>query len=237
MCLSAVAFVVTSVCGPAAADAAELDPQWQSVEEIVATAESFFLERFGQADARLVVDGAYLDPRLQLPRCSSQLQGFTQGSFTPSSRAVIGVRCDGEKPWKIYVPIGVKIMDSVVVAAEALPRGHALTLDDILVVERDVSRLSSGYLNDPESLPGQRLKQQLLAGRVITPAMLLEETVVKRGQRVTILAQSGGLTIQMAGTALMDGTADERIKVENAESKRVVEAVVRSSELVEVPVY
>ena len=61
--------------------------------------------------------------------------------------------------------------------------------------------------------------------------------MIERGQSVTITAQNGGLSIAMAGTALMDGTIDERIQVENAGSGRVIEAIVRSPERVEVLVY
>ena len=48
------------------------------------------------------------------------------------------------------------------------------------------------------------------------------------------LIANGGMTIQMSGKALMDGAISQRIRVENTNSGRIVEGIVRSRELVEV---
>jgi flagella basal body P-ring formation protein FlgA len=94
-----------------------------------------------------------------------------------------------------------------------------------------------GYLSSPEELVGQRLKHQLIAGRVITPSMLQADLMIRRGQSVTILVRSDSLNIRMSGKALTDGAANQRIKVENLASRRIVEGLVRSPEHVEVLVY
>jgi flagella basal body P-ring formation protein FlgA len=73
-----------------------------------------------------------------------------------------------------------------------------------------------------------------MAGRVVTPAMLEAEIVIERGQTVTLVVEGDGLNISMAGRALMDGAVDQRIRVENAGSGRVVEGLVRSPQVVEV---
>ena len=105
---------------------------------------------------------------------------------------------------------------------------------DLVVAERDIATMISGYFSDPQALEGMRLKQPLLAGRVITPAMLAVDEIVRRGQTVTLVAESASVNIRMAGKALMDGALNQRIRVENLNSGRVVEGVVRSPEHVEV---
>jgi flagella basal body P-ring formation protein FlgA len=151
-----------------------------------------------------------------------------------TGRTVVGVRCGGEKPWKIYVPIQIVVTDTVLTASRALPRGHTLTADDVVAEARDVSRLAGGYLTHADDLVGRRLRQQLGVGRVVTPSLLEADIIVRRGQSVTITAQGETIRIDMAGTALADGSLNERIRVRNDQSGRVVEAVVRSGEFVEV---
>jgi flagella basal body P-ring formation protein FlgA len=76
-----------------------------------------------------------------------------------------------------------------------------------------------------------------MAGRVITPSMLQADLMIRRGQSVTSLVKSDSLHIRMSGKALADGAVNQRIKVENQATKRVVEGLVRSPEHVEVLVY
>ncbi|MCP5089573.1 MAG: flagellar basal body P-ring formation protein FlgA, partial [Gammaproteobacteria bacterium] len=77
-------------------------------------------------------------------------------------------------------------------------------------------------------------KTQLLAGRILTPAMLRADATIRKGQAVTLIINSGGINVQMSGKALMDGALNQRIQVENTNSGRVVEGIVRSPEHVEV---
>jgi flagella basal body P-ring formation protein FlgA len=214
--------------------AAEIDNAWHSTDDIAAAAEALVLDQAGATDARLIPEAGYLDSRLKLARCTEELRTSMQSGAALTGRAMVQVECDGEQPWKIFVPVHVQVTDTVLVAGRSLANGQILTSDDVLIEERDITRLRSGYLARPEDVVGKRLKRQLLSGHVITPSMLVEQAMIKRGQTVTITAGFGGLSIETAGRALMDGAVNERIKVENSGSKEVIEAIVRSPERVEV---
>jgi flagella basal body P-ring formation protein FlgA len=218
----------------ASADAATTGYQWQPTESIAATAEQYLRDRIGSDAQRTTVKAGTLDSRHRLALCSKPLEPFLRRGTRIEARTIVGVRCAGEKPWKIYVPVAVIVSDTVLVARRTLPRGHLLVADDLATEQRDVSRLVSGYMSNVEALVGQRLKTQLIAGRILTPAMLQADIAVRRGQAVTLTISSGGIDIQMSGKALMDGAISQRIKVENTNSGRVVEGIVRSREHVEV---
>ena len=207
---------------------------WHPTAEIAAAAEEFLQQRIGRSAERTSAQAATLDPRHRLARCDRPLEAFLRPGTRISSRTVVGVRCTGDKPWKLFVPVTVVVTENVLVAKRTLPRGHVLTAGDFAVEPRDVSRLVSGYVGDPGSLVGQKLKIQLLAGRMLTPAMLEADAAVRRGQTVTIVANGGGISVRMTGKALMDGALNQRIRVENLNSGRVVEGIVRSREHVEV---
>ena len=208
--------------------------QWQPTEQIAAAAEKFLRERIGKTASRTTVKASRLDSRHRLSLCSQRLEPFLRRGTEISARTIVGVRCDGDRPWKVYVPVDVVVTADVLVASRTLPRGHVISAGDLVAQQRDVSRLISGYLSDIESLKGQRLKSQLIAGRILTPAMLQVDATIRKGQAVTLIINSGGINVQMSGKAMMDGALSQRIQVENTNSGRVVEGIVRSPEHVEV---
>jgi flagella basal body P-ring formation protein FlgA len=78
------------------------------------------------------------------------------------------------------------------------------------------------------------LKTPLIAGRMLTPQMLQADLAIRRGQTVTLAVNNSGVSIRMSGKALMDGALGQRIRVENTNSGRIVEGIVRSREHVEI---
>ncbi|MGH8194582.1 MAG: flagellar basal body P-ring formation chaperone FlgA [Woeseiaceae bacterium] len=228
------------VCGWAAAaqaggntggDGAHLETQ--PVSDISQAAEQYLQQRLGATGRQVAPRAGQLDPRLQLPRCDQALEAFLREGRI-DQRTVVGVRCSGSRPWKVYVPVDVVEMRPVLVARRSLPRDHVLLAEDLLAEQRDVSRLVGGYVSEPEEIVGQRLKRRLVSGTVISAGMLQERIVIRRGQSVTLVVTNDALSIRMAGTALTDGSLNERIRVENTTSERVVEGIVRSAQYVEI---
>lgn len=204
---------------------------FQALAEIEATAEAFLKDSGGPAAE---AQASALDRRLKLPRCDQPLAAFLRAGARVQQRTIVGVRCTGSRPWKVYVPVSLVVKEEVLVTRGNLPRGHQLTVDDVTLERRDVSRVPGGYLTRPAEVVGQRLKQSLRAGAIVAPTGLVARTVVRRGQSVTLAARSDAINIRMAGKAMMDGALHQRIRVQNVNSGRVVEGIVRSPELVEV---
>lgn len=207
---------------------------WHATADIQLAAEAFLKTRAGGSAPDTAFRAGTLDSRHRLPRCGRELEGFLRRGTEIGARTIVGVRCAGPKPWKVYVPVDATVTVPVLIAARTLPKGHFLTSSDVSIAERDVARMTAGFYSDPAELSGLRLKQPVVAGRLITPAVLAREQLIRRGQSVTLTVASGGLSIRMSGKALMDGAKNQRIRVENLSSGRIVEGVVRSAEHVEV---
>ncbi len=209
-------------------------PQWQSTDEIAEVAEEYLRDRLGPRASRTTVQAGQLDPRHLLAHCPGQMEPFLRRGSKIAARTIVGVRCTAARPWTVYVPVYLVVTDSVLVAARTLPKGHLLTEDDLVMEERDVTRLMTGYVSSMDELVGQRLKSQLLAGKILTPRLLQADIAIRRGQSVTLIIRNPDISIQMAGKALMDGAIGQRVRVENTNSGRIVEGIVRSREHVEV---
>ena len=204
--------------------------QWQPIEEIETTAATYIKGRVASAD----VQAGPLDSRLRLPLCDQPLEPFLRPGTRLKARTTVGVRCAGSRPWKVYVPVDLVITKAVLVPKQVLRVGHIITAADLTTDTRDVSRMTGGYYAEPAELIGQRVRQQLVAGRVITPNMVEADEIIRRGQSVTLVVKSAVININMAGKALSDGALHQRIKVENTNSGRIVEGIVRSPEHVEI---
>jgi flagellar basal body P-ring formation protein FlgA len=175
-----------------------------------------------------------LDNRLRLTKCGLPLETFTPQGKRRMGKITVGVRCNGENPWSLFVPINVKVMAEVVVARNGLPRGAIIRPDDIILKQRDLARLHRGYLEQTKLVIGKKLRQRLRRDQVVTPSQLDTPNAVKRNSRVTILSSNKVLQVRMAGKALQNGSMGELIRVRNESSKRELDARVIAPGVVEV---
>ena len=91
-----------------------------------------------------------------------------------------------------------------------------------------------GYLDDPSIAVGLTAARPISEGAILTNQQLLGTKAVQRGQTVTLIADAGGISVRMAGRAMSDGLINQRIKVENLSSGKIVEGIARSEQVVEI---
>jgi flagella basal body P-ring formation protein FlgA len=205
-------------------------------EEIRGAAEAYatsIATSLAPAGARVRATATRLDPRLRLPACSAAISAFGISGQTgiPSS---VGVRCEGERPWSIYVPVRVEVIAEVVVLAAVVERGAALRAEQLTLEARDVAGLIRGYLTDIAATEGMVLTRALQPGAVLDATMLAPQRIVVRGERVQLRAGSGPLDVSMEGEALADAARGERVRVRNVASGTVVEGVVAAAGVVQI---
>ncbi|MFO1401179.1 MAG: flagellar basal body P-ring formation chaperone FlgA [Steroidobacteraceae bacterium] len=181
------------------------------------------------------MQAATLDPRLRLPRCTQPLNATPGGDGTLRAEVPVSVRCAGERPWSLYLVVRVESEVPVLVARRALPRDAAPLAGDFAIATRRVAGFASQYVGDPAALAGRRLRRPLGAGEALSLDALAVAPVVHRGEQVTLVARSAAVEIRVAAVALADGRPEDRIRVQNPMSQRVIEGVVRGPGLVEAP--
>jgi flagella basal body P-ring formation protein FlgA len=120
------------------------------------------------------------------------------------------------------------------VATRALARDTVLAPADVRLAPLPSGALGSGVLFDVEGAVGRRLRRPVDAGQVLTINQLMAATVVRRGQQVMLEAEAPGYVVRMAGVAQRDGALGDIIEVQNVNSGRTVQAVVRSAKSVQV---
>ncbi|TWI53559.1 flagella basal body P-ring formation protein FlgA [Pseudomonas duriflava] len=208
--------------------------------QLIGVAHAFLEERVQEYLVTSNTEGRHeiqindLDPRLRLPLCDKELTAAQQGVGSPVGRLTVRVRCEGSAPWTVFVPAEVHLYRNVVVTTRPLLRNATVDYSNVALVERDVGRLTQGYLSDLDLVVGQTLKRQVIADQILAPSFLQAAEVVRKGDQVVISAGAGRFDVRMQGEALSSGAMGEQIRVKNLSSQRVVKARVTAPGLVEV---
>ncbi|MGE0082156.1 MAG: flagellar basal body P-ring formation chaperone FlgA [Thiohalomonadaceae bacterium] len=206
----------------------------QPLDSITAAVEDFLRAETADFAVPAHIEPSPLDPRLRLSLCERPLEAFFPAGSRKQGNITVGVRCTGAAPWSIYVPAKVQVYDRVVVAARPLSRGSLLAAGDVEVRELDVTALAGGYLSSPEQVVGRSLRRNVQFGAAIGPGMIELPKIIRRGERVQILARTAGMEVRMEGEALEDGAEGEVIRVRNRSSRRSVEGLVTGPGMIEV---
>jgi flagella basal body P-ring formation protein FlgA len=176
-----------------------------------------------------------LDERLAPANCLGPIAaGASQGGH-PRDRVTIELSCAAPR-WHRYVPVRVLGTSPVLIAAHAIVAGAALGEADVRVEQRDVQSLPPGYMDEAGAALGLSVVRPIASGAVITNQMLLGPRVVQRGQTVTLVADAGGMSVRMTGRALTDGMVNQRVRVQNLSSGKIVEGTARPDQVVEINV-
>ncbi|MFK7815386.1 MAG: flagellar basal body P-ring formation chaperone FlgA [Gammaproteobacteria bacterium] len=191
-----------------------------------------FLETETQDSQDSEISVRDFDKRLRLHQCSAPLKAFWPMGNKRFGNTTVGVRCSGDKPWKIFVGAHIHIYKSVWVSNTGLNRNQILDLGSVSKEKRDITRLTSGYLLSDTPIAGMQIKRNIPSNHVLTNTMLDSQKMVKRGDRITIISRAGGIEVRATGVALSDGSKGERIRVKNTSSKREIEAYVSGRHLV-----
>ena len=97
-----------------------------------------------------------------------------------------------------------------------------------------VLRLPADRIDDPEVAIGKRTRRAVDTGTVLRPDLLEFPPLIKRGDRVRIVAESAGLRISAFGQAKQKGAQGELIPVVNLDSNKVIHARVVDSQTVRI---
>jgi flagella basal body P-ring formation protein FlgA len=211
-----------------AAELQSLDSVRAAAEQVIASqvqTNNKSIQSYSQAGS--------LDPRLRLASCTTALQGFLPAGATVSARTTVGVRC-ASPAWSVYVPVTVESELSVLVLKSAAARGAQLRPEDVEARRLRVPGFPAAYLSDVVALGGRHLKNSAGPGTALTSDLLVRDILVKRGQRVTLLAVVGGIEVRAQGEAVSDATAAGRVKVQNLSSQKIVEGQVETADRVRI---
>ncbi len=125
------------------------------------------------------------------------------------------------------------IEERVPVAQRRFDRGQKIELSDIDWQWKEASRVADDFLSLVQ-MTNRVARSPIQAGEIITSSRTALETLVQKGDRVTILVTGEGLKISGVGVADQSGSLGQSIKVRNLDSKREIVGTITDEKVVEV---
>lgn len=175
-------------------------------------------------------------------RCDAHVRS-TGGPPLGRVNVDVTVSSDTRSPVVVPVSFDVRHFDNVVATARPIARGRKIQSDDVCLHRCDVTT-SADYCTRVDQMVGRVAARPLTALQTIREQDLErnagsstgsdQAVVIKRQDRVAMVAKVGDLNISVRGEALQDGRIGQTIRVQNVESKSIVQGRVLSAEEVEI---
>jgi flagellar basal body P-ring formation protein FlgA len=147
----------------------------------------------------------------------------------------VNIRVGDELREKVWAVADIEVMTKVIVAKRPLRRYREITEDDIEVREMPMSRLPSKFLSNFGEVLGKRTSRSIDVNTVLRSDLIEFPPLVKRGDVVTVVAESPGLRITAVGVVkAREGRRGDRVRVENIDSKKCIYAQVMDAKTVRV---
>jgi len=141
---------------------------------------------------------------------------------------------NGHQVNRLTATATVTLLKEVPVTRRPIARYELIQAEDLMLQTMDVADLPANTVFDFEEISGQRARRTIGPRTVLRKDQLEYPPAVQRGDRVIIIAASGGLRITTLGEVQHTGRAGERIKVVNLDSNKTLFARVIDSRTVQV---
>lgn len=175
--------------------------------------------------------GAF-DPNNNLLPCGA-LEAFTPPGARAFGRTHVGVRCQADANWQIYVPAQIRLVADYLVAAKPLGMGEPLSSGDVVTRRGDLGELPAGVLTREELALGQSPRMTIAAGQPLRADMLKREAAVQAGQNVKVVSRGTGFAVSTEGQA-MNNAAEGQLARVRTSGGQTVSGIARPGGLVEI---
>lgn len=156
----------------------------------------------------------------------------------------------GDEPWtgrqrftlsfstasgNVCLPVNAVVAEAAVpavIATRAVARGSVITAADVEMKMMEPTAKMSGQrvaVEAVESIIGKEAKQALRLNDVVFVDMVQAPVLVKRGEVITVISQTGGIRVRTTARAIKDGAYGELVQLESLQGKQRFDARVVGS--------
>ena len=205
----------------------------EKLKDIIST---YVQQQIGQQSKEARIKEIKIDRSIILPKgpISYKIKPPRNSEFIGRVPLAIEFTANDNFRKKIWASVTIEVMVDVVTAARSIGRYQPITENDISVQKMDLAELPSDVVTQPESVLGKRAKRSISNGSVLRNNLIEFPPLVKRGDMVTIVAETSGMKLTALGEVKKKGRFGERIPVINFDSNKVIYAIVQDSHTVRV---
>lgn len=147
-------------------------------------------------------------------------------SYDPRTRRLGGLMTLGERQASLRVSGLVVEMRDVAVVSRTINRGEPVTAADLAIERRPREAVPPDAQPSAAALAGEVAQRTLGQGAILRTGDTALPELVARGEAVTIVYESPGISLAMRGQATDAGRMGATVNVVNVASKKTLQAVV-----------
>ncbi|MEZ6014532.1 MAG: flagellar basal body P-ring formation chaperone FlgA [Planctomycetota bacterium] len=148
--------------------------------------------------------------------------------------AAVQLWIDGDLYRTVHLPFNVSLREPRWVLKQSIPAGQVLDPSLFEMRRVEVSFETAQHGLPVEALTGTVAARPLAASTVVTERDIQRPVVIRRGEIVTVIVRSGGLTARDMGTAVIDGRVGDMVRVTLTSTKHEITGRVKASGEVEI---
>ncbi|MFQ5482252.1 MAG: flagellar basal body P-ring formation chaperone FlgA [Nitrospinaceae bacterium] len=199
-------------------------------------ARQFLINELSWNEEDVAISVRYNDKDLRLPSGPLGLEYRLVGRRNALGRVPLSliIRVNNEVQKKVWLEGRVEAYQEVVRTTRPLPRDHVLHPGDVQIVRIKSSRPLRNVVMDLQSVIGYQTLRPLGMGQTLSTHMVKRVPLVKRGDRILLVAERGRLRITAPGVAKENGFRDSMVRVENLQTRKIIYGTVQNSKTVKV---
>ena len=204
----------------------------QDLDVIKTKVREFLITQSQGMPGAVSVTVGRIDNNLRLANCPALEIFMPQGSRAWGKTSV-GVRCNMQANWTLYVQANISVKARYLVAALPLAQGHLVTNDDLVFENGDLAQLPSGIFTDASQVLGRSISISMSPGTVLRQEMIRQPSIIQQGQTVTLVSNGVGFDITAEGQALTKASEGQVVQVKVA-SGQVISGIARQDGVISV---
>jgi flagella basal body P-ring formation protein FlgA len=206
-----------------------------SPQEIESIVKKFILQKVPWNRTNVAITVSALDT-ITLPQgaVTYELSVRKKEDFLGSANIALVFLVDGQAVKKLQVHVTVDVIQEVLVSNRSFKRHDVISQEDVRLEKMNLAKLQTDVITDPGEVIGKRTKRNLDVNTPLRLTFLEMPPLVKRGDMVTIVAETDVLKITTKGVVTESGCKGDMVRVVNVNSRKELFAKVRDARTVEV---
>lgn len=197
----------------------------QAIDQHLQTIMKQHAQQNGWQGMRLAIENTPLTRTNQLAPCPGKIN-VSGGSATKLARQQLTLECNGIKGWPIKISTDMKVFLPVVISNGVIDRSETIKTTMLKREEMEITRLTRGFYHRMDEVTRMSAKRRIRANQVLSPDLIDQPQLIKRGEKIKIIANRDGISASMPGEALEKGGEGQVIRVKNLSSGKTIEAKV-----------
>ena len=173
-------------------------------------------------------------PDMKVPEGASARVTFKRGEqFRGDLTIEVVIEDDGAAISTRQVSARIDLFETVLTVQQDLSRGHMIQPSDVVATRVAASKMPADAVTRPELIVGAQLQRRVRPGDPLRQAWLKVPPVIKRGDRVRVVARRGSIRLTTVGQAMNSAARSAFVRVRNLSSKKIVSGRAMGPGLVE----